>query len=180
MFGLFIINTCLKGQTGIDYYPKMLQKELDGRNGKNCKIKDLSNHAACSGQIPMGKFYLVNNGSPFQPIKYVYIGRVNTCRAGGCSINNTIAGNQQSEFFDYYILYDSTCTIREVRIFNYQATHGQEVTARSWLKQFQGYRGERELTTGKNIDALSGATISADAATFDIEHKTALLKQVDH
>ena len=175
LFILFVINTCLVAQISIDFYPKMLQKELNSVN--ETKIEEIIAPPNIRRQILLGKFYSVTNNPKPLEIKYIYIGRVKTCRSGGCSITSNQSNNTESEFFDYFILYDSACTIQKVKIYNYQATHGQEVTAKSWLKQFLGYSGSEELTAGKNVDAISGATISVDAATFDIEHKTGLLRQ---
>ena len=39
----------------------------------------------------------------------------------------------------YEVITDSKKTVQEVKVFNYQATHGQEVTVKSWLKQFIGH-----------------------------------------
>ena len=174
---LFSINTCLKAQASIDFYPKELEKELNRINGKNYILKELPNSPDVIRQIRLGKYYTLSSKTHVLSVKNVYIGRVNTCRAGGCLINSEQKNEQNSEFFDYFILFDSICTVKLVKIYNYQATHGHEVTAKSWLKQFIGYNGNAELFPGKNVDAISGATISVDATAFDIEHKTGLLKQ---
>ncbi|MHC1702879.1 MAG: FMN-binding protein [Tenuifilaceae bacterium] len=173
----FTIHTCLFAQTSMDFYPKKLENELEKSCGKNFLIKELITPANVSGQIFLGKFYSVSANASEPSAKYIYIGRVNTCRMGGCSISTGQSTEKASEFFDYFILFDSTITVQQVKIYNYQATHGQEVTAKGWLKQFIGYMGDFVLTPGKNIDAISGATISVDATAFDIEHKTGLLKQ---
>ncbi len=82
------------------------------------------------------------------------------------------------EYFDYLIVFDSGLSVQQVKIYNYQATHGQEVTNKGWLKQFQGYNGSRPLTVGKSIDAISGATVSVSEITSDIQEKTQLLKKL--
>ncbi len=178
VFVLLIISTYLDAQTSIDYYPKMLQKELTAEIGTKIILNEIVPPHNINRQILLGKFYCVSYNPKSSGVKYVYIGRVNTCRTGGCSINSNQSGNKESEFFDYFILYDSFCSVLMVKIYDYQATHGQEVTAKSWLKQFQGYSGKTELTVGKNVDSISGATISVDAAVVDIEHKTNLLRQI--
>jgi Na+-translocating ferredoxin:NAD+ oxidoreductase RnfG subunit len=68
--------------------------------------------------------------------------------------------------------------VQQVRIYNYQATHGQEITSKNWLRQFKNYTGEKELMAGKNIDAISGATISVDAIISDIEFITGALLSI--
>jgi len=44
-----------------------------------------------------GKFFRVLNGSEVSEVKYVFIGRVNSCRAGGCSISGNPPANMESE-----------------------------------------------------------------------------------
>lgn len=121
-----------------------------------------------------GKYFVVNAQNKNE-YKYIYVGRVNSCRTGGCSISNDMSKEGESEYFDYYILYDKYKTVQAVKVFNYQATHGHEITAKGWLKQFIGYNGTESLQVDKNIDAISGATISVYAITFDIELKTEVL-----
>jgi len=97
----------------------------------------------------------------------VYIGRVNSCRAGGCSIdNNSTKGS--FEYFDYIIAFNKNMQIINMKIYNYQATHGQEITAKAWLKQFIYKENQKTFSVNKNIDAISGATISVHAITNDI------------
>ena len=103
-------------------------------------------------------------------IEYIYIGRVNSCRTGSCSVDEDLA-----EYFDYIILFNKDKSVVQVKIFNYQATHGQEITAKSWLKQFIGYQGQKKLKVNKNIDSISGATISTYAITEDINKRSAIL-----
>ncbi len=123
-----------------------------------------------------GKFFEIQSGE--SPYKYIYVGRVNSCRAGGCSISFIIPKEGESEYFDYFILFDENKTVQLVRVFNYQATHGHEITAKGWLKQFIGHDGAKPLQVDKNIDAISGATISVNAITFDIEMITLILKSL--
>jgi len=99
---------------------------------------------------------------------YIYVSRVNSCRAGGCSISqNDIA--IEFEYFDYFLITDTAGNIINVKVFNYQATHGHEIMSRGWLKQFVGFNGSQALDYGKDIEAISGATISAKSLTEDIE-----------
>ena len=103
---------------------------------------------------------------------------MNSCRAGGCSNSIELPKEEESEYFDYFIRFDKNKTVKLVKVFNYQATHGQEVTSKGWLKQFIGHDGTGSLQVGKNVDAISGATISVYAITVDVEMKTTLLKKI--
>jgi Na+-translocating ferredoxin:NAD+ oxidoreductase RnfG subunit len=165
------------GGSSINYENKALAKILK-KNGINDfsllkeivlddSIKTLYNF--------QGKYFLIN--SDVSKFKYIYTGRVNSCRAGGCSNPVDVPQKGQSEYFDYFILFDKDKTVQLVKVFNYQASHGHEITAKGWLKQFIGFNGSEPLQVDKDIDAISGATISVYAITFDVDIKTELLQK---
>lgn len=112
-----------------------------------------------------GAFYKLQTKS--QKSYFLYVGRINTCKASGCDISGKV-DSTSFEYMDYFGLLDSTATILDLKIYNYAATHGHEVTARSWLNQFKGYNGTKMLTVDKDIDAISGATSSVYAFTYEI------------
>jgi len=179
--GLFIVFGLPFGQDAIDYGHKSVYKALR-------KVTRLENPQMVVLKFPLsveskeeirGKYFRIveTNGKNSQ--YYLYIGRVNSCRAGGCSSSSgEPIENPEYEYFDYFILFDNTATVRLVKVFNYEATHGQEITARGWLKQFSGYTTSKPLEVGKNIDAISGATVSVYAITLDVQDKTRLLREM--
>jgi len=175
---LLVINTCLMCQVSINFTPKSLRIELKKAVGVEVELKEITLSPEIARTLHLGKFYSVNGNTNILPVKYVYVGRVNTCRAGGCTIKHDDKHESESEFFDYFIFFDATATVQLVKIHNYEATHGQEVTSNNWLKQFKNYNGKEELVVGKNIDAISGATISVDATAFDIELRTNMLRKM--
>jgi len=109
-------------------------------------------------------------------LAYIYVGRVNSCRSGGCSID---AGDAAVEFeyFDYFFVTDSLGKVLNVKVYNYRATHGHEIMGRGWLRQFVGYTGEEELLYGRDIEAISGATVSANAINDDIRLEVSCLRE---
>lgn len=113
-----------------------------------------------------GRFYKILDNNKI--LAYAYTGRVNSCRAGGCSLGNN-EEDADMEYFDYYAVFNVQKQIVKLAIFNYQATHGQAVCSRAWLKQFLYYDGSKQLKVGHNIDAISGATISSNAFTSNIQ-----------
>nr|WP_321355828.1 FMN-binding protein [uncultured Draconibacterium sp.] len=173
-----LLSTCLAlAQSEVDFQPKALEKAL-----RKSGIETLSGiqEMRINKQTPdeiNGKYFLINENND-NAYRYIYIGRVNSCRAGGCSAGHESPVTLDSEYFDYYILFDKHKTVQVVKVFNYQATHGYEITAKGWLKQFIGFDGSDSLRVDKNIDAISGATISVYAITADVENKTALLKKL--
>lgn len=167
-------------QPGINYNHKRLYKELEKEWGMlNPDIRELSVPKSLETPEPLlGKFFTVTDKQYVNQQQYLYIGRVNSCRAGGCSVSLDEEVYGDSEYFDYFILFDGKPAVKEVIVYNYQATHGQEVSARGWLKQFEGYDGTGYLKVGKEIDAISGATISVYGITQDVIDKTRLLNRI--
>ena len=53
---------------------------------------------------------------------------------------------------------------------DYHSEYGYEITARSWLKQFQGLKGGK-LRKGYEIDGISGATISVNSIIQSINRQ---------
>jgi len=161
-----------------DFENKALQKELfkiSETNHTEWKEIPIPETIAAFGTI-QGKFLILPEPNDLK--KYIYVGRVNSCRQGGCSNPVQTMTIETPEYFDYFILFDAHFSVTQVKVYNYQATHGQEVANKGWLKQFQGYNGSRPLTVGKSIDAISGATVSVFGIPNDIEQKTTLLKNL--
>jgi len=131
-------------------------------------------------QTTGGKFFTVERSAANTGIRYVYIGRVNSCRSGVCFADQSKTGKSDSEYFDYFMLFNEEGVVQLVRVYNYQATHGQEISAPNWLKQFVGYKGTNGLAAGKNIDAISGATISVEGIVADVQQKTKILDSFLH
>jgi hypothetical protein len=163
------------GQNEINFKPKQLFKEV--KNQFKCEnpiFVEFENNSEIITNSLNEKYFKIKNNLLL--IGYTYIGRVKTCRTAFCSASNNFKKDTQ-EFFDYFILFDTLAKIIAVNIYNYQASHGQEITIKSWLNQFIGYDGSSELIVGKNIDAISGATISVHSITNDILNKTRMLKK---
>lgn len=73
----------------------------------------------------------------------------------------------RSEKFEYLVLYTPDIVVQRVSILQYSSSRGTGVTSKRWLKQFIGNKGE-VLTYGKDVQAISGATFSAQSLTHDI------------
>ncbi|MCW3788034.1 FMN-binding protein [Plebeiibacterium sediminum] len=163
IFGLYV-----KSQD-INYHHKSVSKEINRLwkvNDERTELTELNNK-----DLRMGKFFELKANEN----KFIYIGRVNSCRAGGCAVDNHNSG--PSEYFDYLVCFSANGMVEGVKVFNYAATHGYEIVAKGWLKQFSGYSSEQNLEVGKNVDSISGATISVFAITDDVKAKTQLLSK---
>lgn len=64
-------------------------------------------------------------------------------------------------------------------IIKYREQHGKQVTNETWLKQFEGKKVESDFLLGKDIDGISGATISARAVSLGMKRLTILNKHLD-
>lgn len=68
----------------------------------------------------------------------------------------------RTETFKYICIIDITGKIKQVRIIEYASNYGRSVTSKNWLKQLCVNNNE-ELKYGETVDALSGATLSANS-----------------
>jgi len=179
IFILFIlfINSGLFAQDPVRSFPQPLRKELGKLFGEEAVLTHLAIDADPGETGISGKYYTHTDGSGAFTRKYVYTGKVNTCRAGGCCATQHSTADQESEYFEYFILFDASAAILMVKIYNYAATHGQEISSKNWLNQFVNYDGSTKLSVGKNIDAISGATISVESITSHIERRTRKLEK---
>ncbi len=126
------------------------------------QLEEMS-HNSC---VDNGVFFKVISGE--KELGFIYSGRVNSCKSGGCAAE-TDEVNLAFEFFDYFMLLDTSKQVIWVKIYNYHATHGHEVMSRGWLNQFKGLEPGKSIIFGKDIEAISGATVSASAITEDIQ-----------
>ena len=123
------------------------------------------------GQLPAEEnntiLYKISQSN--ETIGWAYTRRVFSCRSGGCDQHTEPAESAAREYFDYFAILDKQYSILEIKVYNYAATHGQEICSKAWLRQFKGYNGLKPLRYGKDIDGISGATISGRAITEDVE-----------
>jgi hypothetical protein len=179
---LFLLAPFFCHAQAINYAPKVLQKDMQKLwHNENIELNELEIPDSMYNDflLERGKIYRsISNG---ENMGFAYIGRIYSCRAGGCSLEKDQESSEideDYEYFDYYILFNGNLVVEQVRVYNYQATHGHEVGGKGWLKQFIGYNGETKLELGKNVDSISGATISANAITYHVNETSRYLAQL--
>ncbi len=74
----------------------------------------------------------------------------------------------RSETFDYAVIFDGNLSTRQVKVLDYRSPHGEAITGRSWLKQFANKTIDYLFEYHKNVDSMSGATISATSIIEDV------------
>lgn len=70
------------------------------------------------------------------------------------------------DYFDLGIFYDLDLKIKSMKVLVYREDHGGEVGSRRWLKQFTGLGADDPMKLNEDIQGISGATISCEAATI--------------
>ncbi|MEE9349511.1 MAG: FMN-binding protein [Flavobacteriaceae bacterium] len=81
--------------------------------------------------------------------------------------------------FDYLVLLNPELEIVTIKILIYREEHGNEISSKRWLKQFFGLKINDRAILNKNIDGISGATISVRSMTKKIDDLLIDLKVVN-
>ncbi|WP_350287866.1 FMN-binding protein [uncultured Croceitalea sp.] len=82
-------------------------------------------------------------------IGYIYLGRAPSMK----------------NVFDYVVLFNPDLSIKKSKVLIYREDYGRQIGSQRWLKQFIGKKSGDHLTYGEDVDAISGATISAKSMT---------------
>jgi hypothetical protein len=67
--------------------------------------------------------------------------------------------------------------VQDVEVMVYREPHGSEIRERRFRAQFAGKSADQPLLVGKDIDAISGATISSHSAAYAV-HKGLALAEI--
>ena len=71
----------------------------------------------------------------------------------------------KTDTFEYLVVFDQSLIIKKVNVLVYREDYGGEIGSNRWLRQFVGKARSTDLAVGKNIAAISGATISVYSMT---------------
>lgn len=75
----------------------------------------------------------------------------------------------QSQPISFAIAVKPDGEVHDVQVLVYREAHGDEIRDRRFRRQFTGKKVRDSLVFGKDIEAVSGATISSRAATFAVK-----------
>lgn len=70
--------------------------------------------------------------------------------------------------FDYYVLFNDKEEILKVEVLHYRENYGGEICSKNWLKQFVGIDTENYSIFNREIDGISGATISVNSLKHNL------------
>jgi Na+-transporting NADH:ubiquinone oxidoreductase subunit NqrC len=85
--------------------------------------------------------------------------RVWEAAGGGWFVVDEVVGKHET--ITYSVGINADGTVRRVEILEYRETYGAEVAGDGWLKQFVGKNVDSPIKLGKDIDNISGATLSS-------------------
>jgi Na+-translocating ferredoxin:NAD+ oxidoreductase RnfG subunit len=78
----------------------------------------------------------------------------------------------------YIVALDQTGKVTNLAVMSYVEQRGRPIATRRFLDQFIGKTGKSAITAGKDIDAVSGATISSRATAFAVKKVVVLYETV--
>ncbi len=82
----------------------------------------------------------------------------------------------KTDRFDYLLLFDKQFSLLSSKVLIYREDYGGEIGSKRWLKQFIGASPSSNFRPNENIMAISGATISVNSMTADINKVLASLR----
>jgi Na+-translocating ferredoxin:NAD+ oxidoreductase RnfG subunit len=108
---------------------------------------------------------------------YVYLWKI--CQgdsiAGYAILDNTYGKSLPITFL---VIFSPTGEIRKVEIIRYREPYGGAVGSRRWLDQFIGKSSENDFKVDRDIDTISGATISVNSVTRAVQKLALIVNQL--
>ena len=85
----------------------------------------------------------------------------------GVSLGYAYLGQAPSmkNIFDYVVVLTPNMQIKKTKVLIYREDYGRQIGSQRWLKQFIGKKAGESVLYGQDVDAISGATISARSLT---------------
>lgn len=72
--------------------------------------------------------------------------------------------------FDFVVIFDQELIIKKIKVLAYREDYGMEIGSKRWLNQFADLKKGDRVVYQKDIQAISGATISARSMTKAINN----------
>ena len=79
--------------------------------------------------------------------------------------------------FDYYIIFNAKTDILKIEILQYRENYGAEICSKRWLKKFISITTNNYSQYNREIDGISGATISVNSLKKDVFKLSNVLKK---
>jgi Na+-translocating ferredoxin:NAD+ oxidoreductase RnfG subunit len=112
-------------------------------------------------------------GTPLKREWVVYIAETDG-RRDGYAIKDDEKG--MHELIDYAVKYTTAGAIDRIEILEYREAYGDEVRGQRFRSQFKGKTASDPLVAGKDIDIVSGASISSRSIALGVKRDTLVLR----
>ena len=160
---LLLVSFTLLYGIGPDLLNKKERKEIQRMFGAGIEAK----------AFPLPADDSATNAFLFEGDIILSLSRDNQCQ--GFLLSTRAKGRY--DFFDYSVIFSPDLSVLGLIVSAYRSTHGAGICNKRWLEQFNGYSGG-ELRLGKDIDSISGATISAGSMVSDIQRCRNLMTSI--
>ena len=91
----------------------------------------------------------------------------------------TTRGFGKFAHFDFMIIFNPNKSIRKVKVLIYREDHGAEIGSKRWLKQFEGKTAKDAPNREKQVDGISGATLSCNSITKEIKNALVTIQRIN-
>jgi electron transport complex protein RnfG len=82
----------------------------------------------------------------------------------------------QHEYIDFATFFDCDGRVTRVEVVAYREPYGEGIRSQRFRNQFVGKSAQDRMRAGKDIDVISGATLSAQAMTKAVKRASVLLR----
>jgi Na+-translocating ferredoxin:NAD+ oxidoreductase RnfG subunit len=159
---LFLVLCCsiINGQANLQYESELKIKKIFGEEVlvSFSKIDLISAGKQMSEKKAGDRFY--------SSYLFRWIINKNDRHIGTAYLDNTKGKMQPISFL---VVLDSISRISNVEIVKYRESHGGQVREKNWLSQFIGKDENSGYKVGKDINSISGATISTHSVSKAVE-----------
>ena len=149
-------------------FPKSIRKKINKEVKKLFPIENLT-----MNKIEDFKF----DNFKYQDIKNVSLSKLK-CTDELMGYACFASSKGKNDYFDYMVLLDESLEIKKVVVLIYRSSYGGEIMAKSWLKQFVGKVKGEEMEFEKDIDGISGATISGPSMIKGVKTVSLMMNEL--
>lgn len=157
-----------------DKIAKLVQKQVDKTFKSETNLTQFYPNVKDNYALNSTFYYIRTNDKQLQGIAVII--HANGCFLGGCSLDTSF----ESRFEKFYLLniYNTKKELSNLIVLDYPGEHGYEISAKWWLKQFLGDIS-KPFVYRKNIDAISGATVSAQSVVMELNDINKIIGEIE-
>ncbi len=112
-------------------------------------------------------------GRRMEEEKYIFIIGMKEGKASAYSVILNLIGKERP--ITFMIVINPDGRVRAVEVLVYRESQGSEIRDPRFMRQFEGKTIMSELRAGRDIDAITGATLSSRSATYAVKKALALV-----